>query len=180
MSRKAGAYGPYGTPAEFKTTTKRIVASIKNGNRHDVAAAYGGIDRDTMKVWLKRGADEIHRRLRPKYVPQEVEQPFVDFHKAVQNAVNIAEARFVQIINNSAEGIPAKFTDETMPDGSTKRTVHEYLIPPNWTAAAWWLERTRPQHYGRRDHVVIGGDEDAPLKIKLTWGTPIPPKPVRK
>ncbi|HZJ66960.1 MAG TPA: hypothetical protein VFD36_25810, partial [Kofleriaceae bacterium] len=33
----------------------------------------------------------------------------------------------------------------------------------NWQARAWWLERTRPTKYGRRDRIEHAGDPESPL-----------------
>jgi hypothetical protein len=36
----------------------------------------------------------------------------------------------------------------------------------NWQAAAWWLERKRPDDFGRKDRTVIAGDASHPLKVE--------------
>jgi len=37
------------------------------------------------------------------------------------------------------------------------------LDPRNWTAAAWYLERTDPQTWGRKDRVEVDASKSAPL-----------------
>jgi hypothetical protein len=36
----------------------------------------------------------------------------------------------------------------------------------NWQAAAWWLERKRPDDFGRKDRTTISGDAANPLKVE--------------
>jgi hypothetical protein len=36
----------------------------------------------------------------------------------------------------------------------------------NWQAAAWWLERKRPDDFGRKDRTVIAGDKENPLQVE--------------
>ena len=35
--------------------------------------------------------------------------------------------------------------------------------PKNWTAAAWWLERRRPDHFARRERVEMTGKDGGPI-----------------
>jgi len=62
--------------------------------------------------------------------------PLRDFRDTIKRACAIAENRHVLIIQKAA--------------------VH------HWQAAAWWLERRCPQHYGRRRIIAVGGNSDAP------------------
>ena len=39
-----------------------------------------------------------------------------------------------------------------------------------WQAAAWWLERTDPENYAKKDHITHAGDPSAPLQITTKWG----------
>lgn len=41
----------------------------------------------------------------------------------------------------------------------------------NWQAAAWWLERTNPRKWGRKDALELSGNEDKPIVVQtLKWG----------
>jgi len=45
---------------------------------------------------------------------------------------------------------------ENEAEGYYLARVHEASADPkNWAAAAWWLERRRHEHYGRRDRVEM-------------------------
>lgn len=60
------------------------------------------------------------------------------FYKAVKKAEALAVDRNVKIIRDAG--------------------------PKAWQASAWWLERTRPREWGRREAVQLSGDaEGAPL-----------------
>jgi len=61
-----------------------------------------------------------------------------EFSEEVQKARAVAEARAVQHITRAAgEG--------------------------QWTAAAWFLERTNPNEWGKKDRVEVSGPDGAPL-----------------
>ena len=62
--------------------------------------------------------------------------PLREFRDSIKRACAIAENRHVMIIQKAAA--------------------------QHWQAAAWWLERRHPQHYGRRRAIAVGGDSDAP------------------
>jgi hypothetical protein len=41
----------------------------------------------------------------------------------------------------------------------------------NWQAAAWWLERRRPQNFARRDVVSLGNEGGTPFEVNVTEGS---------
>lgn len=77
---------------------------------------------------------------------------FRNFREAVQKAEAECAARQVAIVLQAARG-----------DASRG-------IAPTWTAAAWWLERKRPDDFGRKDRsrVEVTGRKGRPIKIELT------------
>ena len=62
------------------------------------------------------------------------------FRDAVEKAEADAEARFVgQIVKAAHDG--------------------------TWTAAAWWLERRRREHYGKQERVELTGADGGPVRF---------------
>jgi len=67
------------------------------------------------------------------------DDPDGTFGTAIEKAEADAEAAYTEVI--------AKATIDTK----------------NWTAAAWWLERRRPQDFARRDKVEMTGKDGGPI-----------------
>lgn len=67
------------------------------------------------------------------------EEPFTFLVEGVEKAKDEAELRFVAIIAKAAE--------------------------TQWQAAAWWLERTRPRRFGRRDALDVSVESDTPIEV---------------
>lgn len=63
-----------------------------------------------------------------------------DFAEAIQSARAIAEQRNVLLIQNAAS--------------------------ESWQAAAWWLERSFPQKYGRHDRIEHTGADGGPIQVE--------------
>lgn len=43
----------------------------------------------------------------------------------------------------------------------------------NWTAAAWWLERTDPENWGKRDRVEMTGADGGAMEMRVISETEI-------
>lgn len=66
-----------------------------------------------------------------------------EFREAIENAKATAEVENVAIIKRAAR------------DGT-------------WQAAAWWLERTRPQKFGRKERYEVTGAEGGSLQVDVS------------
>lgn len=107
------------------TVQQKIISAIRAGNYIETAAAYAGISKNTLYVWLRRGEREKQRIAKnPRCKVKKKELPFVEFADAVEKALADAEVRDVAIIAKAAE--------------------------EQWQAAAWRLERKFPDKWGRR------------------------------
>ena len=40
----------------------------------------------------------------------------------------------------------------------------------SWQASAWWLERSAPDRWGRRERVEVVGKDEGPVVIKIEFG----------
>lgn len=67
---------------------------------------------------------------------------YPEFKERVERAQAFAEERYIRLILRHAT--------------------------TSWQAAAWWLERTFPDRYGRRARVELTGAEDGPVEIAVT------------
>lgn len=122
-----------------------ILASLRGGNTRTASAKAAGINYDTLLSWLKRY---------PKFLGD------------VEKVEAEAEAERVGYILASAKGgivLSRKVT--TRKDGSV--VEEETYARPEWTAAAWWLERRRHQDWGRREARQDEGEDSPDLALDL-------------
>ena len=119
----------------------KIVAALTGGNYQDTAAAYAGISRSTFYGWLERGRIEA-ARLQNKEKANPKETVFLEFSRAVENARASAEVRNVTLIQQAANS-------------------------GTWQAAAWHLERSYPQRWGRINRTEISGPEGGPIRAEV-------------
>lgn len=161
---------------------QKIVDTIAQGNYAETAAAHAGINESTYYDWMKRGRKEEERleKAVKNNEPKESEAVFLEFFRAVNVALVEAETRNIGVINVVARGgvqTKSKVVTHRMPirengrvlrdeDGNilySERTTEEStLAPPNWQAAAWWLEKKLPEKYGR-NRVELSGPNGDPL-----------------
>ncbi len=150
------------------TVGAQIIQRLQLGLTHNAAVKAAGVTRDTF--WRWRGDGARLRALqaqgkRKTFTPQELR--LIEFSDAVERAEGEAEVQRLAVIQGAAVGgqkIVKVSERQAMVDGVmtvVERTVTTETARPNWTAAAWWLERRLPQQYARR--VEITGAEGAPL-----------------
>lgn len=153
-----------GTPV---TAGEAVVERRKLGLPDQEAADSAGISRATLHKWRLGGARARTEALRGKRLTK-TERALAEFVDALERAEAEAEANRLAIINRAASGgaVVTKTTEKVKvnPDGTTtvlERTIVTETLRPEWTAAAWWLERRKPARYARR--VEVTGPEGAPL-----------------
>jgi hypothetical protein len=138
---------PVGKPTILNPELQdKIVELIRLGNYASDAAGACGISKGTFFNWCARGKDEAERRrLLPdaKLLPNEVK--YLEFLDAVEKARDEATVRNVSIIQRAGH------------DGT-------------WQAAAWWLERTRQNTYGRKERLEVTGQDGEAMKISVDMG----------
>ena len=104
-----------------------IVDLLKRGNYISTAAKAVGINPVTIGSWVRKG-NELAELDREL---DATEQLFVDFAVEVEKARAFAEVTHVENIRQASKD--------------------------NWTASAWWLERTNPNSWGRVTRTEITG-----------------------
>ena len=146
---------------------QKICTAIQGGNYIETAAAFAGINKSTLYLWLKRGGDELARvekngRLRIRVG----EAIFVEFSNAVEEALAQSELHDVLIIQRAAAGYEVLVTKEAMDkDGDVHvlaTNSHEF----DWRASAWRLERKFPDRWGRRERTELSGPGGGPIQME--------------
>ena len=113
----------------------RLLTAIRAGNTRRAASAYAGIDQDTLLNWIHRHSE---------------------FSEQMQKAEADAEIMMAGVIRKAAVG--GEVVKETVvttrsADGTTTTETKREVARPEWTAAAWFLERRNPNEWGRKDRV---------------------------
>lgn len=124
---------------------KRIVDTISAGNYLETAAGVAGIGISTLHLWLDKGRTERELAELEGREPTPDRRIYVDFLEAVEKARATSEARAVLHIQRAAA------------DGT-------------WQAAAWFLERSAPGRWGRRDHLQHTGPNGGPVEVMVSGG----------
>ncbi len=153
-----------GTPV---TAGEHVVERMELVNDLKVSAASAGVSNTALYQWRLDGARLRAIEAQGKRTLTERERVFVDFVNALERAEAAWEVGRLSIIQGAAEGgyQHEKVTEKwEMVDGElrlTEKTVVRWTADPQWTAAAWQLERRKPQKYGRRMALTDG--EGGPL-----------------
>ena len=120
-------------------TAARIINALKAGGTQRAAFTSAGVGESTFYGWLQRGEREKSGRHR-------------EFSESVKKAEQDAVITNVTLIQRAAQGgeVIERVTVRR-PDGSEVTTEKKTI--PQWTAAAWWLERKFPDDWGRRERI---------------------------
>ena len=145
------------------TILSDLVQVLADGNYIATACQYVGIGESTFYEWRARGQSEVERlamqgldgesmayeacsgdavealdRCPEPFDPDE--WPFVVFSYQTERARARAEVDTLRLISKAADN--------------------------SWRAAAWFLERTKPERYGLRQGVNLAGSPGAPVEIR--------------
>jgi hypothetical protein len=138
--------GPIGQPTKCtKKLIAKICTAISAGAYLETAAAFGGITKQTLHNWLRRGARDEGDKKR---------SIFREFNDAVGFALAESEMTDLATISLHAQGFRAdREVVEITKDAEgnqTEKRIHETRFRRDWQAAAWRLERKHPGRWGRR------------------------------
>jgi hypothetical protein len=122
------------------TITKDLVELIINaflmGNYATVVSDYAGITPQTLYNWLNKG-EELSREEDKEL--DEIEQLFVDLFYGVKKARALSEMKSVEVIRSASQ--------------------------TSWQAAAWYLERTANDRWGRVVRTEVTGADGGAIEI---------------
>lgn len=138
MAKKVGRQAPTVNDERVKV----LINSLKNGAYVETACAYSGIGTSSVYRWIERGKAE-DERLQNGDTPNPEETPYWEIWDAIEKARSEAMLRNITLIQTAAQS------------GS-------------WQAAAWFLERTNPKLYGRRNYNELTGADGGALEVALS------------
>jgi len=138
MAKKIGRQAPTIEDERIKV----LIASLKNGAYVETACTYAGVGVSSVYRWLERGKAE-NDRLETGETADPNETPYWEIWEAIEKARSEATLRNVTLVQSAAQ------------NGS-------------WQAAAWFLERTNPKLYGRRNYNEVTGADGKPLEVSVS------------
>jgi len=110
---------------------KLLLQALQAGNYVETACAYAGLAVSTVYLWLDRGNKE-KQRINQGDTPDSKEVTYLEISEAVEKARANAVVANVAVIQQAARS-------------------------GTWQAAAWWLERSMPQQFGRKIQAEVTG-----------------------
>ena len=140
-------------PDQPETYGDRILNALNAGAYLEHACAYANVSRATAYGWIARGKDA--RALLEEHGNTSQltnnDKACLDFSDAVE------KARAAAVVDNL-------------------EVVRAAALNGTWQAAAWFLERTQPQFYGRQqkievEHAPLTGDAARQKLLELDLGT---------
>ncbi len=131
--------GYKGTPVRIRA----ILDALENNHSITAAAMAGGIRKGTLYRWIER-------------------------NETIRTAILSAKAQAEMRAVTNVLGPQHKETRrQVLSDGQIVTLVETQDTDPVWQQWAWWLERTYPDEYGRRDRLSVSGDANgAPIRTE--------------
>lgn len=115
---------------------ERIVNYLRSGAPYSHAAAAVGISERTLYAWLARG-ERYELALESALEPPATDEPFY-------------RLRADMLAARAAARVAAAVTITRAIGGERDPETGAWVTFPDWKAAAWYLERSAPEEYGRR------------------------------
>ncbi|MER5482623.1 hypothetical protein ABT024_05315 [Streptomyces sp. NPDC002812] len=150
----------------------RLIEASRAGLATELAATHAGICKATFHRWMKVGREESLDRADGQDPDPELSR-FVEFFDNIERArASAALSSVLDIRRASRGGIVTKETHRVF-NPNTGKLAEETVVdktPPDWRAAAWYLERQHRKHYGREAHVEleVTGAAGGPVAIEQT------------
>lgn len=173
-------HAPDGEDAQGHPITKaqRVIELIGRGIPQNETCRAVGVAVATIQLWMRNGA-AARQKAESGYVITVREAEYLAFLNDYESAAPSQEAARIAVIERAAFlpqitkriVVKKEAREITHADGSrtwelteVERTETIEEKPPQWAAAAWLEERTRPERWGRRMAVDVapsqGSQED--------------------
>ncbi|MER7759492.1 hypothetical protein [Streptomyces sp. NPDC097619] len=159
-------------PARARLLTPEVQARLIDASRAglsaDLAAVHAGVSRATFMRWMAIGRTESVERAEGKDPDPDLGH-LVDFFDSVERARAAAALAYALDIRRAARG--GIVTTHRTFDPHTGKVLEETITtPPDWRAAAWYLERQHRKQYGREEHleVELTGASGGPVAVEQT------------
>jgi hypothetical protein len=146
----------------------RLIDASRAGLAVDLAAVHAGISRATFLRWMAYGRTECVDRAAGTDPDPELDV-FVEFFEKIERARSAAALSAALDIRRASRG--GIVTTHRKFDPHSGKVLEETITtPPDWRAAAWYLERQHRKQYGKEDHleVELTGAAGGPLQVEQT------------
>lgn len=135
---------PLGRPTKLtEEVQKKIVEAVRAGIWLDQAAALAGIAPSSLYLWADKGQRALEVAELTNKPLTGVDAVYADFSEALKKARAEAEARNITLVQQAASN-------------------------GTWQAAAWFLERSFPQRWGRTDRMEVTGKDGGSVEITVS------------
>ncbi|MFJ4013959.1 hypothetical protein [Streptomyces sp. NPDC090026] len=128
-----------------------IVRACAVGANTILAAEAAGVSRATIARWIARGRAAAEAREDGEPADPR-DEAYVDLHRRVELARSqMATRALARVLQAGAGSLVLDERVRTYTDPVTGLNVEEQqmrYLRPDWRAAAWWLARVFPEHYG--------------------------------
>lgn len=152
-------------PGQHTTLDEKKQAQLEKllseGQFVETACEIVGVSKAAFYRWMEAGERE------------DAPAPYRDFRNAIEKARAKAEAEAVRTVRGAqVPWIQTTTVEGTDKEGNPISRTETKTMPGEWQAAAWWLERTFPSRYGKRQTLHHEGD----VHIKRVLLGPMPEK----
>lgn len=152
---------PAGRPTELTPTVLEDVRRLLPVVLYlETVADYIGVDRYTVRRWIKRGAKELKRLRNKRCKPKPSEAIYLEFCAVVKKC--LAEGQFyaIGVIRKAGDDQWEMVETVEENDEGTKKIIkreRKLVRKGEWTAAAWLAERRFPEQWGKKDKLDVSG-----------------------
>jgi hypothetical protein len=169
MSRRRSRREPGRPTLLDRDVEEKLIEATKIGTPMGLAADYVGISKRTFEDWMRRGHNEQNARAAGEE-PDPVETKYLELYEKILKARAHATVTSAALIRKSAVGgqvtevTTRKYRDT---EGNVVEEKSEKRTPPDWRAAAWWLERQERSHFGKQVTVDqnVNGQVDVTVNV---------------